>query len=162
MDLRVDTIVLPSGRQTTREIAEHDNSVCMVPVDEESEVLLVRQYRKAVELDLLEVPAGGIEPNETPEEAVVRELQEEVGYTAGKVKPLAGFWVSPGWCTEYMYSYLATELTPAKLEADFDENITVVRVPLDSIMGLIGEGQIQDSKSVASLLLAIQYLDSVA
>ena len=134
----------------------------MVPVDEESEVLLVRQYRKAVELDLLEVPAGGIEPNETPEEAVVRELQEEVGYTAGKVKPLAGFWVSPGWCTEYMYSYLATELTPAKLEADFDENITVVRVPLDSIMGLIGEGQIQDSKSVASLLLAIQYLDSVA
>ena len=154
--------MLPSGRQTTREIAEHDNSVCMVPVDEESEVLLVRQYRKAVELDLLEVPAGGIEPNETPEEAVVRELQEEVGYTAGKVKPLAGFWVSPGWCTEYMYSYLATELTPAKLEADFDENITVVRVPLDSIMGLIGEGQIQDSKSVASLLLAIQYLDSVA
>ena len=153
---------MPSGRQTTREIAEHDNSVCMVPVDEESEVLLVRQYRKAVELDLLEVPAGGIEPNETPEEAVVRELQEEVGYTAGKVKPLAGFWVSPGWCTEYMYSYLATELTPAKLEADFDENITVVRVPLDSIMGLIGEGQIQDSKSVASLLLAIQYLDSVA
>ena len=158
LDLRVDTIVLPSGRQTTREIAEHDNSVCMVPVDEESEVLLVRQYRKAVELDLLEVPAGGIEPNETPEEAVVRELQEEVGYTAGKVKPLAGFWVSPGWCTEYMYSYLATELTPAKLEADFDENITVVRVPLDSIMGLIGEGQIQDSKSVASLLLSLIHI----
>ena len=162
LDLRVDTIVLPSGRQTTREIAEHDNSVCMVPVDERSDVLLVRQYRKAVELDLLEVPAGGIEPNETPEEAVVRELQEEVGYTAGKVKPLAGFWVSPGWCTEYMYSYLATKLTPATLEADFDENITVVRVPLDSILELIGEGQIQDAKSVASLLLAIQYLDAVA
>ena len=68
--------------------------------------------------------------------------------------------MSPGWCTEYMYSYLATELTPAKLEADFDENITVVRVPLDSVMGLIGEGQIQDAKSVASLLLAMQYLDA--
>ena len=91
---------------------------------------------------------------------MVRELQEEVGYTSANVKTLAGFWVSPGWCTEYMYSYLATELTPAKLEADFDENITVVRVPLDSVMGLIGEGQIQDAKSVASLLLAMQYLDA--
>ena len=156
----MDTIVLPSGRQTTREIAEHDNSVCMVPIDERSDVLLVRQYRKAVESDLLEVPAGGIEPNETPEEAVVRELQEEVGYTSANVKTLAGFWVSPGWCTEYMYSYLATELTPAKLEADFDENITVVRVTFVSVMGLIGEGKIEDAKSVSSLLLAMQYLDA--
>jgi len=162
LDLKVDTIVLPSGRRTTREIAEHDNSVCMVPIDENGDVLLVRQYRKAVESDLLEVPAGGIEENETPEEAVLRELQEEVGYTAGDVQALAGFWVSPGWCTEYMYSYLATALSPAKLDADFDENITVVRAPLDSIMGLIAEGKLQDAKSIASLLLAMQHLRKIA
>ena len=158
LDLRVDTVRLPSGRLTTREIAEHSDSVCMVPLDGEGNVLLVRQYRKSVESNLLEVPAGGIEENEAPEDAALRELQEEVGYTAGKIKRLAGFWVSPGWCTEFMHAYLATELSPAQLDADFDENITVIRVPLAQTMDLITSGEIKDGKSVASLLLAMRHL----
>ena len=158
LDLRVDTVRLPSGRLTTREIAEHSDSVCMVPLDTEGNVLLVRQYRKSVESDLLEVPAGGIEGDEAPEEAVLRELQEEVGHTAGKLQHLAGFWVSPGWCTEYMHAYLTTELSPASLDADFDEDITVVRVPLIQTMDLIGRGEIQDAKSIVSLLLAMRLL----
>ncbi|MFB3097740.1 MAG: NUDIX hydrolase [Dehalococcoidia bacterium] len=159
LDLRVDTVRLPSGRLTTREIAEHSDSVCMVPLDSQGNVLLVRQYRKSVELNLLEVPAGGIEENEAPEDAVLRELQEEVGYTAGKITRLAGFWVSPGWCTEFMHAYLATELSPARLDADFDENITVIQVPLAQTIDLISSGEIQDGKSVASLLLAMRHLE---
>ncbi len=159
LDLRVDTVRLPSGRLTTREIAEHSDSVCIVPLDSEGNVLLVRQYRKSVESNLLEVPAGGIEENEAPEDAVLRELQEEVGYTAGKITRLAGFWVSPGWCTEFMHAYLATELSPARLDADFDENITVIQVPLAQTIDLISSGEIQDGKSVASLLLAMRHLE---
>ena len=159
LDLRVDTVRLPSGRLTTREIAEHSDSVCMVPLDSQGNVLLVRQYRKSVESNLLEVPAGGIEENEAPEDAVLRELQEEVGYTAGKITRLAGFWVSPGWCTEFMHAYLATELSPARLDADFDENITVIQVPLVQTIDLISSGEIQDGKSVASLLLAMRHLE---
>lgn len=159
LDLRVDTVRLPSGRLTTREIAEHSDSVCMVPLDSQGNVLLVRQYRKSVESNLLEVPAGGINENEAPEDAALRELQEEVGYTAGKITRLAGFWVSPGWCTEFMHAYLATELSPARLDADFDENITVIPVPLAQTIDLISSGEIQDGKSVASLLLAMRHLE---
>ena len=159
LDLRVDTVRLPSGRLTTREIAGHSDSVCMVPLDNQGKVLLVRQYRKSVESNLLEVPAGGIDENEAPEAAALRELQEEVGYTARKIVRLAGFWVSPGWCTEFMYAYLATELSPAQLEADFDEDIAVIRVPLADTLDLITRGEIQDAKSVASLLLAMRHLD---
>ena len=158
LDLRVDTVRLPGGRLTTREIAEHSDSVCMVPLDSQGNVLLVRQYRKSVESDLLEVPAGGIDENEAPEAAALRELQEEVGHTAGKITRLAGFWVSPGWCTEFMHAFLATELTPAKLDADLDEDITVIRVPLAQTIDLITEGKIQDAKSIASLLLAMRQL----
>ncbi len=156
--LRVDTVQLPSGRTTTREIVEHEDSVCMVPIDEDNNVLMVRQYRKAAQLSLLEVPAGGVEAGETPEQTVLRELQEEVGVTSGSLRKLAGFWVSPGWATEFMHAYLAMELTSASLPADDDEYITVERVPLESIPGLIESGEIQDSKSIASLLLAIRLL----
>jgi len=158
VNLRVDTVQLPSGRTTTREIVEHEDAVCVVPIDEHNNVLMVRQYRKAAQLSLLEVPAGGVEAGETPEETVLRELQEEVGLTSGSLRKLSGFWVSPGWATEFMHAYLAVELTPARLPADDDEYITVERVPLESIPGLIESGEIQDSKSIASLLLALRLL----
>ena len=158
LNLRVDTVRMPDGRLATREIAEHSDSICAVPVDGERNVLLVRQYRKPLESDLLEVVAGGIEPGEEPHDAALRELQEEIGYTSGNLRLLSGFWVAPGWCTEYMHAYLATELTRANLAADYDENITVVRVPLDRVLGLVENGEIQDAKSIASLLLALRLL----
>ena len=160
LSVRVDEVRLPDGRITTREIAEHDASVCIVPVDPQGNVLLVRQYRKPVEDQLLEVPAGGIEPGESPLAAAVRELQEEVGFTAREIQSLSSFWVSPGWCTEYMYAYLATQLEPARLPADYDENIAVVPVPLDELDGLMRSGEIKDVKSIASLLLALKLLGS--
>ena len=158
--VRVDKVSLPDGRITTREIAEHGASVCIVPVDPQGNVLLVRQYRKPVEDQLLEVPAGGIEPGETPLEAAVRELQEEVGFTAEEIQLLSSFWISPGWCTEFMSAYLATKLEPARLPADYDENIDVVPVPLSEVDGLIRSGEIIDLKSIASLLLALRKVEA--
>ena len=156
--MRVDTIRLPNGRETTREIVEHAPSICVVPVDEDGNVLLVRQYRKPTESFLLEVPAGGIEEGEEPEAATRRELQEEIGHTAAELTELTAFWLAPGWATEYMYAYLATGLTPAVLDSDEDEFIEVVRTPLADVPGLIADGTIQDAKSVASLLLAMRAL----
>ncbi len=160
LNLKVDTVRLASGRLTTREIAEHSDSVCIVPVDEQGNVLLVRQYRKPAEDFLLEIPAGGVEPGEDPQETALRELQEEISYSAGNVQHLASFWVSPGWCTEYMHAYLATDLRPATLDADDDEAITVERFQLSDIPELIQNGEIQDGKSIASLLLALRFLGS--
>ena len=156
LNLRVDTVRMPSGRLTTREIAEHSDSVCVVPIDDQGNVLMVRQYRKPAETELLELPAGGIEADEASEEAVLRELQEEIGYTAGKLQLLSSFWVAPGWSTEYMYAYLATDLSPASLAADDDENITVVPVPLEDVIELMEGGDIKDAKSITSLLLAMR------
>ena len=158
IDVRVDTVRLQNGRETTREIVDHAPSICVVPVDADGNALLVRQYRKPTDGFLLEVPAGGIEPGESPEEATRRELQEEIGHTAGNLVALAGFWLAPGWCSEYMYSFLATELSPANLDSDEDEFIEVVRVPLAGVVDLIANGEIQDAKSVASLLLAMRVL----
>ncbi len=156
--MRVDRVRLPNGRFSTREIAEHSDSVCVVPVDRDGNILMVRQYRKPLERQLLEVPAGGIEPGEDPEETVVRELQEEIGFTAKEITRLSGFWLAPGWCTEYMYAYLARDLEPSRLPADDDESITVVPVTLEEVVTMMESGVIQDAKSIASLLLALRVL----
>ena len=154
INLRVDTVRMPSGNTATREIVEHSHAVCIVPVDEDGNVVLVRQYRKPAEEALLEVPAGGVEEGEVSEEAVLRELQEEIGYTAGSLQHLSSFWVAPGWATEFMHAYLATDLTPSRLEADEDENIEVVRMPFDDALAMPRTGEIQDGKTIAAMLLA--------
>ena len=156
LSLRKDRVRMPNGRLTTREIVEHSDSVCMVPLDAAGKVALVRQYRKAVERDLLEVPAGGIEAGEEPEAAARRELQEEIGHTAGQLCPLGGYYLAPGWCDEYMYAYLATELSPDPRRQDYDEIVETRWVPLTATLELIARGEIRDAKSIAALLLAMR------
>ena len=153
--VRVDTVKLPNGGTSQREIVEHGHSIVMVPIDHLQRVLLVRQYRKSPEKSLLEAPAGGLEEGETPEEGVLRELQEEVGFTAGKLQRMAGFWMTPGFCTEYMHAYIATDLRPGALAPDEDENIEVVPTPLTRIPDMIRSGEIEDVKTIAALLMAI-------
>ena len=153
--LRVDTVRLPNGGTATREVVEHGASVVMVPIDDLHQALLVRQYRKSPEQSLLEAPAGGLEEGESPEDGVLRELQEEIGFTAGRLLSMGGFWIAPGFCTEYMYAYLASDLRPSALDPDEDENIEVVPVPLERIPDMIRSGEIQDGKSVAALLMAL-------
>jgi len=150
--LRVDTVRMPSGRETRREIVEHRDCVAIVAIDANDNVLLVNQFRKSVEKELLEIPAGGIDPGEDPVTTVRREMREETGYLPQKVERLGGFYSTPGYCTEYLHLYLATDLTPSPLYAEDTESIKLVRVPISQIPSLIASGSICDAKSIAGLL----------
>jgi ADP-ribose pyrophosphatase len=158
--LRIDTVKLPSGRETTREIVEHEDCVAIVALDAADNILLVKQFRKPVEKELLEIPAGGIDPGESPEDAVRREMREETGFLPRKVEKLGGFYSTPGFCTEYLYLYLASDLELKPLQAEDSESISLVRVPLAEIPGLISSGTICDAKSIAGLLTFLEYRKS--
>lgn len=155
--LRIDTVRVPGGRESTREIVEHADCIAVVALDASENVLLVNQFRAAVGKELLEIPAGGIEPGEDVADAVRREMQEETGYLPRTLERLGGFYSAPGYCTEYLHLYLATDLKPSKLSAEDTEGIRVVRVPIDQIATLIGSGSICDSKSIAGLLFYLKY-----
>jgi len=154
LGFRVDTVKLHTGAVSTREIVEHRGAVVMVPIDAEGRVLLVSQYRKAIEQELLELPAGGLNPGEAPDDAALRELREEVGVTAGTLTKLGGFYAAPGYCQEYLHLYLATDLREAPLDPDEDENVVVEPHTLAEALALIESGHIRDAKSVAGLLWA--------
>jgi ADP-ribose pyrophosphatase len=155
--LRVDTVRMPGGRETSREIVEHSACVAIIAVDADDNVLLVNQFRKPVEKELLEIPAGGIEPGEDAVATVRRELREETGYLPRKVERLGGFYSTPGYCTEYLHLYLASDLIPSPLNAEDTEGIELVRVPVSQISGLITSGSICDAKSIAGLLIFLKY-----
>ena len=150
--LRVDTIEEPNGKTTTREIVEHADCIAVVALDEQRNVVMVRQFREAAGKTLLEIPAGGIDHGEEPVDSVRRELQEEIGFLPRKIERIGGFYATPGYGTEYLYLYLATDLKPSRLEAEDTENIEVVKVPLSQIPALIASGEICDAKSIAGLL----------
>jgi len=160
VNLRVDTVRTAGGRQTTREIVEHSDCVAVIAVDDEDNILLVSQFRKPIEKELLEIPAGGIDPGETPEDCVRREMREETGFLPQKVERLGGFYSVPGYGTEYLHLYLATELVSSPLQAEDSQSITLVRVPLEQIRGLIASGAICDAKSIAGLLTFLEYRKS--
>jgi ADP-ribose pyrophosphatase len=157
LNLRIDSVHNADGNETTREIIEHDACVAVVALDANGDIILVRQYRKALERELLEIPAGGIDPGEDPEMAVKRELQEEIGYVPGKLEKMSGFYSSPGFCNEFLYLYLATELKASRLYADDTPGIITVRIKPRQIKRLIGSGEICDSKSIAGLLYYLEY-----
>lgn len=152
--LRIDTVELPDGRTSTREIVEHDAVVAVVPLLEGGDVLLVRQYRLATGRTMLEIPAGIVDPGEEAEAAAQRELGEETGQRAGKLERLGGFFVSPGFTNEFVHVFLATDLREVDMRPDEDEDIEVVRMPLAEALRLVGSGEICDGKSVIGLTWA--------
>lgn len=154
VNLRLDTVELPGGRKATREVVEHGDVVAVVPLLEGEDVLLVRQYRLPTGQTLLEVPAGGVDEGETAEEAARRELEEECGQRAGHLGRLSGFYVSPGYCSEYVHVFLATELEPTQARPDADEQISVARLPLAEALRLVRGGEIRDGKSMIGLMWA--------
>lgn len=157
-DVRRDRVRLPNGNQTRLDIVEHEPAVTLLPVDAEGRAWLVRQYRHAAGRELLELPAGVVEPGETPEACAYRELREEIGMAAGRLQTAGAFFLAPGYSTEYMYVYIARDLSPAPLEGDEDEVLSVERFPLEQVYRLAAEGEIHDAKSLAALLLARPFL----
>ena len=153
VNVRVDAIQKADGKRTTREVVEHADCVAAVALDEQDNVLMVRQFRHPVGKFLLEVPAGGIDPGEETVECVRRELQEEIGYFPNRIQKLGGFYATPGYGTEYLHCFLATDLVPSHLVAEDTEDIQLVRVPTVEISRLIHSGEICDAKSIAALLM---------
>ena len=151
VNLRQDAVVLSSGRETVREVVEHPDCVAIVAINSEDNVVMVRQFRKPVEGVLLEIPAGVIEPGEEPQECALRELEEETGYMAGKMERIGGFYSSPGYSTEFLYLFLATDLQKGSTRPDEDEIIEVVSIPWEQIPGLIAKGEVCDAKSIVGL-----------
>ena len=156
VNLRVDTVELAGGWQTTREVVEHGEVVAVVPLLEGEDVLLVRQYRLPAAQTLLEVPAGGVDEGEEPKEAAQRELGEECGQRAGRLERLGSFYVSPGFCSEFIHVFLATQLRPVRARPEPDEEIAVVRLPLAEALRLVHRGEIRDGKSIIGLMWAWQ------
>ena len=152
VNIRVDTVEKANGIKTTREVVEHSACIAVVALDEQDNVLLVRQFRHPVDRFLLEIPAGGIDPGEEPIDSVRRELQEEIGYFPRKIDKLGGFYAVPGYGTEYLHCFLASDLVPSRLVAEDTEDIELVRISPDEIPRLIASGEICDAKSIAALL----------
>ncbi len=156
--LRIDTVRLPNGHITQREIVEHRGAVAIVPLMDADTVLLIRQYRQAVGETLLEIPAGTLEPGEPPDRCAERELQEETGYRASTLKRLFNQYLAPGYSQEVLHVYLAEGLTPASQQTDEDESVEVVPTPLEHIPPMILNGEIKDAKTIAGLLMALRLM----
>tara|TARA_Y100000588_G_scaffold378377_1_gene458752 strand:- start:1352 stop:1894 length:543 start_codon:yes stop_codon:yes gene_type:complete len=159
--LRIDTIKMADGTVSERAIVEHGESVCIVAIDENDVVVLVRQYRLAAGQQLLEIPAGSMEPNETPLEAAQRELREETGRLASKWEKLGGYYAAPGYTAEFLHLFLAKELSKGPDDQDEDEDVEVETHALNSIPSMIANGTIRDAKSIAGLLQVIHGLGTL-
>lgn len=157
--IRRDTLKTPDGQETKYEIIEHGGSVIIIPVDADGNILFVRQYRHAAGTSLLELPAGTRNGDETFEECAAREIREETGMEAGKFQRIGEFYLAPGYSTEFMTVYLATDLKSNPLEADYDEFLSVEKIPIRETFQRVEQGEIPDAKSLAALLLAIGSLE---
>jgi ADP-ribose pyrophosphatase len=152
-DLRRDQVRLPDGQVTELDIVEHNGAVTLVPVDAEHQIWLVRQYRHAAGIELLELPAGGMELDEDIFECAQRELREEIGMTSGVMEKVGAFYLAPGYSTEFMHIFLARELSPAPLPGDIDEVLNLEKYPISEVYEMVSQGDIQDAKSLAALFL---------
>ena len=158
IQVRVDRIQDSTGKESSLEIVVHPGAVCVVPILENGQLILVRQYRHAAGAQLLELCAGGLNPGENPLDAARRELEEETGYLAGKLVERARFWTTPGFTTEFMYLYEATDLVKTQTNPDEDEIIEVEIVSPKEALLMIDDGRIQDAKSILGLLRVLPRL----
>jgi ADP-ribose pyrophosphatase len=154
LTLTVDTVRLPDGREATREVVHHNGAVGMVAIDEQGDVILVRQWRHAPGLALLEIPAGAISRDEEAEDCVRRECAEEIGFVPRRVEKLTTMYTAPGYVGEAIHLYLVRDLVPEEAEGDDDENLQVERLSLDEALAACRDGRICDGKSIAALMLA--------
>ena len=152
-DVVLEKVTLPNGVIKDREIVRHPGAAAMVPLLDDGKVILVRQYRHAVGKFLLEIPAGTLEPDEGPMECARRELVEETGYEAENLAKLAEILPAPGYTDEHIHIFLATGLRLAEQKLEDDEVLQVQPTPLDTALDMIRQGEIQDGKTIAGLLL---------
>ncbi len=141
-----------------REVVVHPGGAAVVPFHADGSVSFVSQYRHPARAYVLELPAGKLDPGESPAETAARELEEELGLVAGRMEPLSWFYTTPGFCAERLWVFLATDLGETALRREEDEIIEVVRLPLARALGMVASGEINDAKTIIGLLLAARRL----
>jgi ADP-ribose pyrophosphatase len=150
----VRSVIRHPGREpVVRDCIEHPGAVAIVPLLPGGRVVLIRQYRFAVRGDLWEIPAGTLEPGESPRACAHRELMEEIGYRAGRLEKLADFYTAPGFCDERIHLYVARDLRPERRAGDADEIIRPQPVPLATALRWAGGGRIRDAKTMVGLAM---------
>jgi len=151
--LDVDEVEEPGGVRATREVVRHRGSVMALPVHEDGRLVLVRQFRYAVNQEVWELPAGRLDPGESPEEGARRELEEEVGLRAGRMEHLGSFFSSPGFCDEIMHLYRASQLEVVPARPEPDERIEVRQCTLNEARHMVLAGEVRDAKTLVAILL---------
>lgn len=156
IQVQVDDVVLPDGKAGTRELVKHPGAVAIIAVTDSGKIVLVEQYRKALEKMLVEIPAGKLEKGEKPKDCAIRELDEETGYSCKEMRLITSFYTSPGFSDEivYLYEAIGLEKKETKASLDEDEFVELLEVTLDEAMELMKEQRIHDSKTI----MALQYL----
>jgi 8-oxo-dGTP pyrophosphatase MutT (NUDIX family) len=155
LSIRVDRVRMEDGREAAFEILEHAGSVVMVPQAEDGGIWFVRQYRHAAGRELLELPAGTLNPGEDPAVCAGRELREEIGLRADRLIRVGGFFLAPGYATEYMHAFLAAGLHPDRLPADEDEVLFPEKISRAAVLEMLRSGGFEDAKTAAALALAL-------
>ena len=159
LNLRIDNVESVNG-ESTREIVEHSGGAVVLPLLPNKNVVMIRQFRKPIERDVLEIPAGKIEQGESPEETAFRELQEETGYMANNMTLLTKMYPSVGYSEEILYIYLATDLEPGETDFDENEDIDTYSYHIDDLYEMVMEGKIQDAKTQVAILMTVELLRS--
>jgi ADP-ribose pyrophosphatase len=157
-DIQSDKVQTPEGSMMNVDLVKHQGAVAIIAIDSDQNLLLVRQYRHPAGKELLELPAGTLEGDELPEACARRESREEIGFEPGKLTPVGGGFMAPGYSTEFIHFFVARELKSAPLPQDKDEDIHVERVPLQQAHKLVLSGEIEDVKTIAGLKLAEHFL----
>lgn len=157
-NVRVDLLDGPAGVSSRVDIVEHPGAIALIPIDEQDQVWLVRQYRHPAGEELLELPAGTLEPGESPAVCATRESREEIGMEPGELIHLGGTFLAPGYSSEYLHFFLARELCASPLPPDPGEVLLLEKIPWGKIWNLIADGSIRDAKTLAGLTLARLWL----
>ena len=160
--LTKDTALLENGKTATREVVHHHGGACILPYFADGTICMVRQFRYAMQQELWELPAGKLEKGEDPFEAAKRELGEECGLTADHYTPLGEFYPTVGYDTEIIYMWVATGLHTTQMHLDDDEFLNVEWMPIERVTNMILEGRIEDSKTIAAVLMAKEILNQQA
>jgi ADP-ribose pyrophosphatase len=161
LSLEVHDVRLPNGVERQMELIRHPGAAAVVPLGAGGEVILLRQLRYATKGYLIEIPAGKLSPGEAPETCARRELEEETGMRAGRLEPLFPIWMTPGFCDERIWLFLARDLEPGRLALEEDELIEVLRVPFERALAMIEKGEITDAKTICGLAAAALRLKRV-
>lgn len=154
LGLRKDTVKLPSGKTSTREIVEHPGAIAVVAITQDKELVLVRQFRKPTNQIMLEIPAGVPKKGESPEDCARRELEEETGFHPKKVKKIWDGFASPGYSEEIIHFVLAEDMTKLKQNTDEDEFIEVDLVDVEACLDMLKNGKIHDNKTMIGIMIA--------